>query len=72
MADKEVKKVTKINENVYLINDIVQISNVEMNEEGIICDLNFNKEDITEAEAHLLIEKFITEALQDAIKNYEE
>lgn len=52
----------------YLINDIVQIRNFTMDDEGINYDMDFNPKKITEEKAGELCNDFILQAIYNDLK----
>lgn len=60
----ELKSIKKIGLGKYLLNDHIILSDLDIDDTGVIYNLNFNEMEVTEDEATRVAEEFITSALK--------
>jgi hypothetical protein len=64
-----IKSVKKIHEGKYVINDCVFISDLDITDNGLGCNIAYDPAMTTETEANQLAETFLSEAIDDIAKN---
>ena len=72
MSNSKLKTVKKIKEGIYMLNDVLQVSEFsidETDESGIFCKMDFNETEISEEDANELVDNFIGEALNNIIED---
>lgn len=71
MSNSKLLSVKKIKDGVYMLNDVLQVSEFnfdDVDESGIFCKMDFNESEITENDANALVDEFIGEALRNIIE----
>lgn len=72
MSTKEIEltSVKKLEAGVYLINDMIKVSNLTIESNGqFLADVDYNEEVYSERDVEILIGRFVGEALADRIEN---
>ena len=64
-AHKKIKSIKKIGLGKYLLNEHIILKDLDVDESGIVYNLTFNETEVTEDEATLIAEEFITSALKN-------
>lgn len=68
--DIELTSVKKLESGVYLINEMIKVSNLSIESNGqFLADVDYNEEVYSERDVEILIGRFVGEALADRMEN---